>query len=37
MKGRLGVYDKASFDGKENVIDGVSHQYARLQSAGGNQ
>ena len=36
MKGRLGVYDKAAFEGNEKVVDGVSHQYSRLQSAGGN-
>lgn len=36
MKGRLGVYDKKKFDPDKNSIDGVLHQSARMEQAGGN-
>lgn len=36
MKGRLGVYDKRKFDPKKSGVDGVLHQSARMEQAGGN-
>lgn len=37
MKGRLGVYDKNPFDLDSNSINGVEHQFTRLNQAGGNR
>ena len=36
MKGRLGVYEKKSFDLEEYTIDGINSQFNRLTQAGGN-
>ena len=36
MKGRLGVYDKQSFNLEENSVQGINDQHVRLQKAGGN-
>lgn len=37
MKGRLGTYDKMTFDAKEVSIDGIIDQEKRLHQAGGNR
>lgn len=36
MKGRLGVYEKEPFNAEGGEIDGVHHQYTRMQANGGN-
>lgn len=36
MKGRLGVYDKKTFDPHKSGLDGVLHQAAKMEQAGGN-
>lgn len=36
MKGRLGVYEKEPFDAEGGEVDGVHHQYTRMQANGGN-
>ena len=35
MKGRLGVYEKPQVNSKDSSIDGIIHQEARLEQAGG--
>ena len=37
MKGRLGVYDKNTFDLKEHSIDNIDNQSKRLNQHGGNR
>ena len=37
MKGRLGVYDKQTFDLNDYSIDGVREQSIRLHQMGGNK
>ncbi len=37
MKGRLGVYDKRSFDPDKNPVEGVEEQSMRLRQQGGNR
>lgn len=36
MKGRLGVYDKKTFDASANSVEGVYSQSTRMHQHGGN-
>lgn len=36
MQGRLGVYNKRTFDPSASPVDGVTHQATRMEQAGGN-